>query len=141
MTLQFLADFYEEVIKPLDPQMTTKKVISDLLNPYTKTSGGNFIDSIVSGSGFVEQPNTVFISHCHDNALVHLVESLIAYYGTTKPSEIFLLIDLFTIDQNKATGELQDQLRRSSTSVLVVIKDKAYPEEVLMTLMDDVRTY
>ena len=139
VTLQFVVDFYEQVIKPLDLQMTTKKVISELLKPYSKTKGGSFMDSVNS---FAEQHNnTVFISHCHENTFVHLMQSLIAYYGTTKLSEIFLLIDLFAIDQNKTTGELQDQLRRSSMSILVVMKDKAYPAEELMTLMDDVRTY
>eukprot|EP01036_Dinobryon_divergens_P032997 gene32997-42693_t len=66
---------------------------------------------------FVEQPNTIFVSHCHDdNAFVLLVVSLKDYIISekSKPSEIFLLIDIFTIDPNKTTGELQDQLRRSS---------------------------
>ena len=123
--------------------MTTKGVISELLKPYTKTKAGSMMDSIVSGSSFLEQPNIVFISHCHDNAFVLLVESLKDYFNekSNKWSEIFLLIDLFAIDQNKTTGELQDQLRRSSTSVLVVMDDKAYPAEELMTRMDNVSTY
>ena len=138
--MQFVVDFYEQVIKPLDSQMTTKGVISELLKPYTKTKAGSMMDSIVSGSSFLEQPNIVFISHCHDSAFVLLVESLKDYFNekSNKWSEIFLLIDLFAIDQNKTTGEFQDQLRRSSTSVLVVIKDKAYPAE---ELMDNVSTY
>ncbi len=141
MALQFLVDFYTQVIEPLGPQMTTKEVISELLKPYTKTNAGSIMDNIVSCSSFSELPNTVFISHCHDNVFVHLVQSLTAYYGTTNPSEIFLLIDLFAIDQNNTTGELSDQLRKSSGSALVVMKDKAYPAKVLMTRMDDVRTY
>ena len=100
------------------------------------------MDSIVSCSSFVEQPNMIFISHCNDNAFVLLVESLTKYFSdATKWSETFLLIDFFTIDPNKTTGELQDQLRKSSGSVLVVMEDKAYPAEELMTLTDQVRTY
>jgi hypothetical protein len=137
-----VVDFYEEVIKPLDPQMSTKKVIDELLKLYTKTNGGSFINSVVSCSIFAEQPNTIFISHSNDNAFSLLVESLTKHFSdATKWSETFLLIDLFAIDQNKTTDELQDQLRKISKSVLVVVNDKAYPAEELMTRMDQVRTY
>ena len=141
LSLQFLVDFFREVVEPLDPknEWTTKAVIDKLLKPYIKD--GSVMDTAVSSSASWERPNAIFISHSSDNVFGLLVQSLKEFFiDDTNWSETFLLIDIFLIDQNKTTCELQNALRKSSGSVLVVINGKAHRAEELLNRLDEVRS-
>eukprot|EP01035_Chromulina_nebulosa_P041050 gene41050-55492_t len=143
LSLQFLVDFFREVVEPLDPknEWTTKAVIDKLLKPYTKDrGGGSVMDVVTSSSANWERPNAIFISHSSDNVFGLLVQSLKEFFiDYTKWSETFLSIDIFLIDPNKITCELQNALRKSSGSVLVVINGKAHRAEELLNRLDEVR--
>jgi len=144
LSLQFLVDFFQVVVEPLDPknELTTKAVIDKLLKPFTKArGGGSVMDAVISSSANWERPNAIFISHSSDNVFGLLVQSLKEFFNDyTKWSETFLLIDIFLIDQNKTTCELQNALRKSSGSVLVVINGKAHRAEELLNRLDEVKS-
>ena len=131
------------VVEPLDPknEWTTKAVIDKVLKPYTKDrGGGSVMDAVVSSSASWERPNAIFISHSSDNVFGLMVKSLKEFFIDYNWSETFLLIDIFLIDQDKTTCELQNALRKSSGSVLVVINGKAHRAEELLNHLDKVRS-
>lgn len=131
------------VVEPLDPnnEWTTKAVIDKLLKPYTKArGGGSVMDAVISSSASWERPNAIFISHSSDNVFGLLVQSLKEFFNDYNWSETFLLIDIFLIDPNKTTCELQNALRKSSGSVLVVINGKAHRAEELLNRLDEVKS-
>eukprot|EP01035_Chromulina_nebulosa_P033499 gene33499-44856_t len=131
LTLQFLVDFYEEVVKPLDPKMTTKRVADELFKAYTKDKGGGSVMGAVLSDIYVDQIDA-FISHANDNEFVLLVHSLIEFFKDAVWAEIFIYIDIFTINQNNVLEDLQDgetlkATIENSKAVLVVLDERAYP--------------
>ena len=48
LSLQFLVEFYEAVVEPLDPNMTTKRVADELFKPYTRAKGGGSVMDAVA---------------------------------------------------------------------------------------------
>ena len=79
LSLQFLIDFYEAVVKPLDPKMTTKRVADELFKPYTRARGGGSVMDVVVPDIYVKELSA-FISHANDNEFVLLVDYLKAHY-------------------------------------------------------------
>eukprot|EP01035_Chromulina_nebulosa_P025888 gene25888-33841_t len=130
LTLEFLIGFYKEIIEPVDPKMRTKRVADKLIKPYTKNKGGSLMDAVMPFI-YVEQLSA-FIIHSHDNEFALLVNSLQKYFKDDEPSEIFINIDIFTIDQNNVFGDLRDGLTlkdtiENSAAVLVVLDQEAIP--------------
>ena len=58
-------DFYEAVVKPLDPKKMTKLVVDELLKPNILAGGGCRVMDRVVPDIYVEQLN-VLISHAND---------------------------------------------------------------------------
>jgi len=131
LSLKFLVDFYAAVIQPVDPKMTTKRVADDLFKPYTEARGGGSVMDVVMPNIYVPQL-TAFISHANDNQFVLLVQSLTAYFKDAVWPEVFIYVDIFTIDQNNVIADLQDgetlkATIANSAAVLVVLDERAYP--------------
>ena len=93
-------DFYEAVIKPLDPNMnmTTKRVADELFKPYTKGKGGSVMDAVAQDI-YVKKVHA-FICNASDNEFVLIVNSLAWFFRDAVWSEIFIHIVIFIIDQN-----------------------------------------
>ena len=130
LTLQFLVDFYDAIVKPLDPKMTTKIVADELFKSYTKDKGGSVMDAVFADI-YVDQIDA-FISHANDNKFVLLVHSLKEFFKDAVWTEIFIYIDIFTINQNNVIGDLQDgetlkATIENSKAVLVVLDERTYP--------------
>eukprot|EP01036_Dinobryon_divergens_P029387 gene29387-38474_t len=58
--------------------------------------------------GIYVEELTAFISHANNNKFVLLLNTLNAHFKDAVPSEVYVYIDIFTINQNKVVEDLKD---------------------------------
>ena len=139
LNLKDLSDFYNTVVYPIDPNMTTKDVADKLFKPYTFKKDCCIMDLLRPGI-YVEEL-TAFISHANNNKFVLLLNTLNAHFKDAVPSEVYVYIDIFTINQNKVVEDLKDGQTLKATiecsrSILVVLDEKAIPLTRLWCLFE-----
>jgi len=83
--------------------MVTKLVVEELLKPYILARGEGRVMDIVVPDMYAVQLDA-FISHANDREFILLVDSLTKYqhFKNAAWSEIFICIDIVTIDLMKA---------------------------------------
>ena len=82
-------EFYEQVVKPYKPDMSTKEVQEQIIIPATNDS--------IQCSSFIDKlwPNIyvtphAFISHAFGNRIIIMVESLKRYFKDAVFAEIYI---------------------------------------------------
>ena len=138
LSLQFLVDFYDEVVKPLDPNMTTKRVADELLKPYTRARGGGSVMDAVASDINMERLDA-FVSHADNNEFFRLVNSLREYYDKVEWEKIYIYIDTFCTDLNNAVMNTPSVLDYKET--LFVFNGKVHKFSQLIERLDEVRFY
>jgi len=128
--------------------MVTKLVVEELLKPYILARGEGRVMDIVVPDMYAVQLDA-FISHANDREFILLVDSLTKYqhFKNAAWSEIFICIDIVTIDLmkamiNKHDGvSLQQSLLECRSTMLVASYDRAYESPQLIHKLNQVRFY
>ena len=139
ITLEFLMDFNKNIVAPINPSMTVQEVTDYIVKPATEHLKKSFIHFLNPGS-FAHQ-RTAFISHAKGNTFQLLVDSLIIHFHDAVPSDVFLWIELFVINQHESEvdltrGLLLKEIISVSSSVLVALDKKALPLSRLWCLYE-----
>ena len=138
MSLQFLVEFYEQVVKPYNPTMTVKQVQEEIIIPATNDLKCSFIDKLLPNMYVTPH---AFISHAFNNQLIIMVESLKAYFKGAVFAEIYVWIDIFIINQHRPGDDLLDGRTLKATieaseSVVVCLDKNTLPLSRLWCLYE-----
>ena len=87
--------------------MTVKEVVELIVKPATVVEKISFID--LMSPGLYVKP-TAFVSHAFGNPFHLLVESLLSHFRDAVPSEVFVWIDVFIINQHDPGADLHGGL-------------------------------
>ena len=129
VSLQFLLEFCEKVVRPYRPTMTVKEVVDEIIKPATKDRDCSFIDQLRPNMYVVPH---AFISHAFGNPFTIIVESLKSYFKDAIFSEVYVWIDVFIINQHRPGDDLHDGLTLKATievsgSVVVCLDKNTLP--------------
>lgn len=159
VSIRWLLDFYEtRVSTQLGPDATTAEVVAQVIRPATLARRCRFYelreaaalrsgdlwadhhraahDASSSGSGGHEaaeqMPPLFFVSHAWARPFRRLTDSLRAFLDGTDPSETFVWLDIFAINQHDPLSDLQggQTLRWTielSVGTLMVLGADAHP--------------
>jgi len=103
VSMKFLLEFYERVVRPYRPDMTVKQVVEEIIIPATREKKCSFIDQL--RPGMYVAPHA-FISHAFSNPISIIVESLRSYFKDAVYAEIYVWIDIFIINQHNPSDDL-----------------------------------
>jgi hypothetical protein len=135
--LQFLCNVYEVVVEPLDPKMTTKRVVDELFAPYMKARGGDCLIDVVKCD--VNAPQlSAFVRHAIDNQFVLLVQALTKHYKSNDRSEVYIFIDIIAADKKSIEEDLLKRNKKKSEDELVVFNGEAFRWSDLSERLDEV---
>ena len=125
-------------MKDFSPTMRVKDVVELIVKPATEVERVSFID--LMSPGLYVKP-TAFVSHAFGNPFHLLVKSLLSHFRDAVPSEVFVWIDVFIINQHDPGADLHGGQTLKATieaspSVVVVLDREALPLKRLWCLYE-----
>ena len=108
VSLAFLLRFTEEHVAPLGLNAATWEVVNHVIKPATVPPG-----SATGASRYAERllrsevgPPEVFVSHAFGNPFALVTEALRAHFSGRDPTQVFVWLDIFAVNQHEPGSEL-----------------------------------